>query len=135
MKRVLYDVNVILDVLLKREPHFRASATALDAVTQGEVEGYIAGHAITTIAYLIQRQLGPSKSRTVLTHLLSKMHVTPVTDSAIRSALHSRFSDFEDAVSHAVAEEARISVIVTRNVRDFSKSAVPVVLPEVFPIE
>lgn len=135
MRRILYDVNVILDVLLKREPHYAASAAALDAVAQGRVEGFIAGHAITTIAYLLQRQLGPPKNLAVLNELLSRMKIAPVTDSSIRRALISKFKDFEDAVSHAVAEEAGTTLIVTRNVRDFSKGTVPAVLPEAFHIE
>ena len=132
MKRVLYDTNIILDVLLKREPHFSASAAALDAVGQGKVEGYIAGHAVTTLAYLLQRHLGPRTSRAVLGDLLSKMRVAPLTDAAIRQALVGPFDDFEDAVSHAVAQEAAVSVIVTRNVRDFRRGAIPAVLPEAF---
>ena len=132
MKRVLYDTNVLLDVLLKREPHFAASAVALDAVGKSKVEGYIAGHAVTTLAYLLQRQLGSAKGRTVLADLLSKMRVAPVTDAAVRRALVGPFSDFEDAVSHAVAQEVGVSVIVTRNVRDFAKGSIPAVLPETF---
>lgn len=135
MRRVLYDVNVILDVLLNREPHYDASAGALEAVARGKVEGYIAGHAITTIAYLLQRQLGSSGSLAVLNELLSKMKIAPVTDSSIRRALISKFKDFEDAVSHAAAEEAGMTLIVTRNVRDFSKGTIPAVLPETFHIE
>ena len=132
MKRVLYDTNALLDVLLKREPYFSASATALDAVGHGKVEGYIAGHAVTTLAYLLQRHLGSAKSRAVLADLLSRMRVAPVTDAAIRQALAGPFKDFEDAVSHAVAQEALVAVIVTRNISDFSKSTIPAVLPEAF---
>lgn len=50
MKRVLYDTNVVLDVLLSRNAHMEASALALDAVGTGRVEGYISGHAVATIA-------------------------------------------------------------------------------------
>lgn len=132
MKRVLYDTNVLLDVLLKREPHFFASMVALDAVGQGRVEGYIAGHAVTTLAFLLERQLGARKSKAILADLLSKMRVAAVTDRTIRQALHSPIKDFEDAVTHAAAQEAGISLIVTRNIRDFSKGAIPAVLPEVF---
>ena len=132
MKRVLYDTNVLLDVTLKREPHVSASAAALDAVGQGQVEGYIAGHAITTLFYLMQRQLGSTKSRGVLSDLLSKMQVAPVTDAGIRQALSGPFKDFEDAVTHAAAQEAGVSVIVTRNVGDFVKGTIPAVLPDVF---
>jgi len=132
MKRVLYDINVLLDVLLKREPCLADSASALDAVGQGQVEGYIAGHAVTTLFYLLQRELGMAKSRQVLAGLLTKMRVAPVTDAGIRQALNNSFKDFEDGVTYAAAQEAEVSVIVTRNVNDFTKGIIPAVLPEVF---
>jgi len=132
MKRVLYDINVLLDVLLKREQFLADSASALDAVGQGQVEGYIAGHAVTTLFYLLQRELGMAKSRQVLAGLLTKMRVAPVTDAGIRQALNNSFKDFEDGVTYAAAQEAEVSVIVTRNVSDFTKGIIPAVLPEVF---
>jgi len=132
VKRVLYDTNVLLDVLLRREPFLAASAAALDAVGQGQVEGYVAGHAVTTLFYLLQRELGMPKSRQVLTDLLTKMRVAPVSDAGVRQALSGSFKDFEDGVTHAAAQEAKVSVIVTRNVSDFTKGLIPAVLPEMF---
>jgi hypothetical protein len=101
-------------------------------VGQGKVEGYVAGHAVTTLFYLLRRELGMTKSRQVLTDLLSKMRVASVTDAGVRQALDGPFKDFEDGVTHAAAQEAKASVIVTRNVRDFTKGIIPAVLPEVF---
>jgi len=132
MKRVLYDINVLLDVLLKREPFLADSAAALDAVGQGRVEGYVAGHAVTTLFYVLQQELGMTKSLQVLADLLTKMRVAPVTDAGVRQALNESFKDFEDGVTHAAAQEAKVSVIVTRNVSDFTKGTIPAVLPEVF---
>jgi PIN domain-containing protein len=68
----------------------------------------------------------------VLAGLLTKMRVAPVTDAGIRQALNNSFKDFEDAVTHAAAQEAKVSVIVTRNVSEFTKGIIPAVLPEVF---
>ena len=119
MKRVLFDSDVILDVLLQREPFFAASALALDTVVQGKVEGYLAGHAITNLFYLLRRHLGSDKSREVLKTLMSKMRVAAVTDVVIREALASSFPDFEDAVTHATAQGEGIEVITTRNIKDF----------------
>jgi predicted nucleic acid-binding protein len=132
MRRVLYDTNIVLDVTLKREPYLAASASALDAVGQGQVEGYIAGHAVTTLFYVLQRQLGAAKSLRVLADLLAKMRVAPVTDAGIRRALSGSFNDFEDGVTHAAAQEAAVSIIVTRNISDFAGRTIPAVLPEVF---
>ena len=132
MKKILYDTNVVLDVTLKREPHYAASATALDAVGRGLVEGYLAGHAVTTLFYILCREIGAQKSRQVLSDLLSNMRVAPITDAGIRQALSGSFKDFEDAVCHEAAKGAGVSLIITRNVKDFSKGTIPAVLPEVF---
>ena len=49
MKRVLFDVNVVLDVLLDRRPQTDASAAAWAGVETGAAKGLLAAHAVTTI--------------------------------------------------------------------------------------
>jgi hypothetical protein len=129
---VLFDSDVVLDVLLERQPFFAASALALDAVGQGKVEGYIAGHSITNIFYLLRRYLGNQKSQQVLMNLMSKMVTASVTDAVIRSAFSSGFKDFEDAVTYGAAAGVGVDYIVTRNIKDFRLGSTPVMLPEVF---
>ncbi len=129
-KRVLYDTNVLLDVVLLRAPHVAASAAALDLAGSGLVEGLVAGHAITTIAYLIQREKGAATAKTALVQLLSRVRVAPTTDSAVRLALAMDLSDFEDAVTVASAQEAGCDLIVTRNIQHFRSALVKAVLPE-----
>lgn len=130
MKRVLFDTNVLLDVILNRAPHVKASAAALDLVGQGKVEGYLAGHAVTTIAYLVQRERGAPEARKALVHLLQRFKVAPITDSSVRMALTMEFGDTEDAVCAASAQEAGCAVIVTRNPQHFRRSEPPALLPE-----
>jgi predicted nucleic acid-binding protein len=132
VKRVLYDTNVLLDVILSRAPHLNASAAALGLVGQSRVEGYVAGHALTTIAYLVQRDQGVMEARKALTEMLTNLRVAPITDSSVRRALTMEFADFEDAVCVTSAQEAGCSAIVTRNPQHFRKSDVPAVLPEAF---
>ena len=105
---------------------------ALDVVEKQSAIGYIAGHAVTTLDYLLRKQVGKAQSKIALTKRLEKIQVAPVTDTAIRQALQSSFSDFEDAVCHAIALEMGLSVIVTRNIGDFALSTITVELPEVF---
>ena len=132
MRRALYDINIALDVILQREPHFAASAEALRVAERGEVEGYLAGHAVPTLDYILRREIGPAYDRSVLQDLLSFLRIAPVTDSAVRSALSADAADFEDAVTSAVAEESGIDVIVTRDLRGFAGSAVPAETPATF---
>jgi predicted nucleic acid-binding protein len=129
-RRVLYDTNVLLDIVLERQPHLAASAAALDLVAEERVEGFLAGHAATTIAYLVQRERGTEKARVALLSLLSRLRVAPTTDAAIREALAMSLADLEDAVCVASAHEARCDLIVTRNPQHFRGAAIPAVLPE-----
>ena len=57
MKRIVFDVNVVLDVLLDRQPHVEASAAAFAAIEGGAAEGLLAAHGVTTIHYLVRRDL------------------------------------------------------------------------------
>ncbi|MBD2448867.1 PIN domain-containing protein [Nostoc sp. FACHB-152] len=132
MKGILFDTDVVLDVLLQRQPFFTASALAIDTVAQGKVEGYLAAHTITNLFYILRKHLGSEKSRETLNTLMSKLQVAAVTDAVIREALASSFTDFEDAVTHASARAAGIEAIVTRNIKDFRLATIPVMLPEVF---
>ena len=132
MKRILYDTNILLDVILNRIPHVDASAAALDLVGQGKVEGFVAGHAVTAVAYLVQREKGAAEARKALVHLLSRVRIAPITDASVRMALTMEFGDLEDAVCAASAQEAGCAVIVTRNPQHFRKGELPGMLPEAF---
>ena len=80
---------------------------------------------MTTLSYLLTKHLDAKKSKAILTTFLTCFTVAAVTEIAIHLALGSPIKDFEDAVTHAVAEEADLSIIVTRNIRDFKKGLFP----------
>ncbi|KAB0242536.1 PIN domain-containing protein [Microcystis ichthyoblabe FBCC-A1114] len=132
MKRVLFDSDVLLDVLCKREPHFQASVQALNTVKTGKTQGYISGHAVTNIYYILSKQNGRESSRKLVISLLENLQVARVTDAIIRQALTSQMKDFEDAVTSAVAESEKLEIIITRNLRDFAASPVPAMVPADF---
>ncbi|MEP0833031.1 PIN domain-containing protein [Microcoleus sp. AS-A8] len=54
---MLFDSDVLLDVLSQRQPFVIASAQALNTVTQEQVQGYVSGHAVTNIFYILRRQM------------------------------------------------------------------------------
>ncbi|MGI0484734.1 PIN domain-containing protein [Pantanalinema rosaneae CENA516] len=132
MRRVLFDSDVLLDVLAQRQPFVVASAQALNRVTQPQVQGYVSGHAVTNIFYILRRQVGSETARELLSRLLEHLQIASVTDEVIRAALQSSMADFEDAVTSEAANAAGLEVIVTRNTPDFGASAIPAVLPEEF---
>nr|WP_267871723.1 PIN domain-containing protein [Nostoc sp. CHAB 5715] len=132
MKRVLFDSDVLLDILAQRQPFVAASARALNTVMQNQVQGYVSGHAVTNIFYILRRQVGNEVARELLAKLLQHLQVASVTDEVIRQALNSPIKDFEDAVTSAAALTAGLEIIMTRNTPDFVASLVPAMLPDEF---
>lgn len=132
MKRVLFDSDVLLDVLAQRQEFIVFSALALDTVARGKVQGYVSGHAVTNIFYILRRQLGNKAARELISRLLQRLQVASVTDEVIRRALQSSLTDFEDAVTSETANAEGLELIVTRNKSDFVASSVPAILPEEF---
>jgi len=59
---VLVDLNVILDVVQRREPHYTDSAVLLSKIVEGDLDGPVPGHAITTIYYLVRRYAGRERA-------------------------------------------------------------------------
>ena len=129
MKRVLLDVNVLLDVLLDR-PLFAAHASAIwSLIERGEAEGFLSAHALTTLHYLNSRAVGPRMASDTTEALLSVFDVAGVDAAVLNAALALGWTDFEDAVTAAAARRAKCDAIVTRNARDFPKAPVRVLTP------
>ena len=130
MTKVLFDINVLLDVLLDREAHAEASAAAWASAEGGVSEGLLAAHAVTTIDYLISKELGAAKARRIVSAMLRVFGVAAIDAAVIQEALHLPFGDFEDAVTAAAARLAGCDYIVTRDPKGFRGSPVRCLTPE-----
>ena len=129
MKRLLLDLNVILDVLLDRRPHVDAAARVWAAAEAKLAIGLVPAHGLTTIHYLVARERGHREARRVVETLLGIFQVVPVDEPVLRQALALPFGDFEDAVCSACAVAAGCDALVTRDVSGFRRSPVPVLTP------
>lgn len=132
MKRVLFDTNIVLDVLLAREPHVSASSAAWAIVENRRAQGILAGHAVTTIYYILRKQLGDPRTRQILTALLGVFEVAAVNKEVIEKAFSLSGGDFEDAVVAIAAQASQCDFIVTRDPSGFRDSPVPTIRPEGF---
>jgi predicted nucleic acid-binding protein len=129
---VLFDLNVLLDVIQRREPHFGASAAVCALAVRKEVSAYIPAHAVTTVGYIVRKYAGAKKESDVLDWLLAGFTVAPSGHLYMLRAKSLKMADFEDAVVVATAGSCRCSAIVTRNVSGFKGAPVPALTPEEF---
>jgi predicted nucleic acid-binding protein len=127
--RVLFDTNVVLDLLLDREPFSQDAAGCFSRIEVGEIEGWLCGSTVTTLHYLIRKSAGAGKARESVSLLLSLFKIASVNKTVLERALNLPFTDFEDAVLHEAARLVNADVIVTRNTADFKRSSIPVRLP------
>jgi predicted nucleic acid-binding protein len=128
--RLLFDTNVVLDVMLNREPHAESSAEVLSRVEAGDLTGCICATTVTTIHYLAARALGAERSLSEVRKLFSLFEIAPVNRAVLETALDLGFTDYEDAVLHEAARQVSAQGIVTRNSRHFKKAALPIYTPE-----
>jgi hypothetical protein len=127
--QVMIDLNVLLDVIQKRDPHFTASGKILGLVAKRKLSGCIAAHALTTIHYIVAKYAGDAKAGQTIDWLLSTLKVTPAGQKEFLRARSLNMPDFEDAVVASVAESGHCQYIVSRNVDDFKNSRIPVITP------
>ena len=126
---VLIDLNVILDVLQRREPFYELSTRVLASVETGQVVGSIAAHSLTTLYYLLAKHHSTDHARVALTEILGLLSVATVDHDIIEQALNLPYSDFEDAVQMMAAVRTGADYVITRNPGDYTHGPLPVLMP------
>ncbi len=127
--KIVIDINVVLDTLQRREPYYSTSAGVLAAAETGAIQGCLAAHTITTLYYLIAKDLSSRQAKSILTDLMQFLSIVPIDQATIEQALNLPIEDFEDAVQVISAIRTGAQFLVTRNVRDYKDVSLPVIQP------
>ena len=129
--KLLIDTNILLDVLLKREPFYYKAVEVLELVQYDNVQEYVSAAAVTDIyyiayKYLTDKELDPQ----LLKKLMGIVSIAAVSEKEIEEALELAWNDFEDSVQYAVALLNEMDGIVTRNPKDYKRADMKVWSPE-----
>ncbi len=133
MDNVLIDTDVLLDFFFDREPYAEYSAEVLNLCEENKIKGFITPVIISNVYYLL-RKIG--KHEIIIEkikQLLTIVDVSEMDKIIVLNALNCPFKDFEDALQNFSAiKNGKIKVILTRNIKDFKKSALAVMTPETY---
>lgn len=134
MIRAFLDTNVVVDYLAKREGFYTSAAIIFSLAKHKKIRVYVASMSFATASYLIAKHYHNDISavKLAIANLIKFCNVGVVDRSTVESAVASAFDDFEDAMQYACALRCNADIIVTRNVADFSRSAISVVEPDKF---
>ena len=127
----MIDTNIILDVLLKREPFYTQSRTVLDLCEKRQISGFVSASSVTDIFYLIRRTLHDTEvTYKAIDLLLNIVGILDVTAEDVYSAFAKQAKDFEDCLLAECAKSNKCVGIVTRNNKDFQGFDIDVYSPE-----
>jgi len=127
----MFDTNVLLDMLLRREPFYRAAKTIITDCAKGNHRGVILASNITDIFYIAQREgakLHPLYL--AMEELFELLLICEVKPADIMRAMDRKELDFEDCLLAVCAKRTGCDAIVTRNAQDFENAGIKVISPE-----
>jgi len=132
VKRVLCDINFILDIFLGREPFYSPAARIFSMVESKKLVGYLCSNSFPTLFYILTKELNREKAMRILEKVRIVFRVAAVDDKVIDLSLASEFRDFEDAVQYYAAVGAKVDCLITRNKADYIKDDLTIMSPEEF---
>lgn len=133
MKKIFVDTNIVIDLLSRREPFFEEAAELFSLADKNQVELSVSSLTIANTSYALLRQMDSNKAKSVLRKLKLILKILPLDDKIIGLALNDeKFSDFEDGLQYFTAIEYEQELIITRNLKDFKNSKLPIMTAKQF---
>ena len=133
MKKLFIDTNIIIDLLSRRTPFYDESAELFSLADQKIIKLSISSLTIANTSYTLLRQTGSQKAKEILRKLRLIVDILPLDDKIIGVALNDdSFNDFEDGLQYFTAIENKQDLIITRNLKDFKASKLPVLTARQF---
>ncbi len=133
MKRVFVDTNIVIDLLSRRAPFFEEAAILFSLADKRQIELTVSSLTIANTCYTLLRQMDSTKAKSVLRKLRLIVKLLPLDDKIVGLALNDEtFADFEDGLQYFTAIENGQELIITRNLKDFKHSNLPVMTAKQF---
>jgi predicted nucleic acid-binding protein len=131
-RKVFLDSDIILDVLCKREPFYDFAAEVFTLGDSGKIQLFTTSLAFANVYYILRKILGIEKSKELLRKLRLIIHLVPSGEKIVDLALNSKFNDFEDGIQYFASRENHITILLTRNKKDYKERGLTIQSPEEF---
>jgi len=129
----MVDTNIIIDVLLEREPFVDDCCKLLSLCEEHQIDGFVSASSITDIYYLVRKYTHSTElAYKAIGKILEIVKICSVTNTEVLTAFQKKAKDFEDCLAAVCAKSINCDYIVTRNIRDFEEFDVPAIAPADF---
>lgn len=133
MKKIFIDNDILLDFFLAKEEFIEETEELFDLIENKSLKAYISMTSFTNFYYIISKHKSKKSAKNFL-KLLLKFVTTVDTKAefAEKSLNDSHFKDLEDSLQHLSALLAKADLIITRNLKDYTHSKIPVMTAKDF---
>jgi predicted nucleic acid-binding protein len=133
MENVLIDTDVILDFFFDREPFAEFATEILNLCEENKLKGFTTPVIICNTYYLLRKTAKHNIVIEKIKQLLTLVDVLQIDKEVVLDSLNSDFKDFEDALqNYSAVKNGKISIVLTRNIKDYKKSEIAVMTPETY---
>jgi len=132
MTKVFVDTDVCIDLLLGRKPFNQTAEILFSLADNGKIKMYVSSLSFANIDYVLRSQYSTTHSRQIIGKFKTIVNVLSVDSKTIDLAVASDFNDFEDAIQYCCAIENNLTILITRNIKDYKKATINVLTPETF---
>ena len=133
MKKLFIDTNIVIDLLSRREPFYEEAASLFSLADKKNIELGVSSLTITNTSYTLLRHTNIKSAKEILRKLRLIINILPLDDKIIGLALNDdSFADFEDGLQYFTALQNNQDLIITRNLKDFKRSKLPVMTARQF---
>ncbi len=132
MQKAFVDTDISLDLLTARQPFYEAASRLFTLADKGQVKLYVSSLSFSNINYVLRKENSTAVLKRNLNNFRILVNILSVDEKIIDLALQSVFKDFEDGIQYFTAIQNNIPIILTRNLRDYKLSAIPVMTAEDF---
>ena len=127
--KLFIDTNVMLDLLGERKPFYTSIAIIATMADKGNIKLVVSALSYSTVFYLLSKYEDNELVKEKLRKFKVISETSDLTNKVINKGLASKFTDFEDALQYHCALETNCNIIITRNIKDFRRSDIPVMTP------
>lgn len=129
---IFLDTNVLMDVLLDREPFVADSQQVWLLAERGKVRGRVSVLSFPSVYYVVRKLSGSRQAQRTTVMLRDVFAPVACDEQVLQQAMDAGFKDFEDAIQYFSALRADADCLVSRNPKHFRASDIPVLTPSEF---
>ena len=131
-KHLFLDSDVLIDWLLNAMPFSLFTEGLLAESRKQNLKVSTSVLIIANINFVISKKTNGATARRGIKTLVDVVNILPFESDIIDLAVATPFADFEDSIQYNIAERFKCDVIITRNIKDYKKSTIPVLTAEQF---